>query len=190
MSSLDLIRWGALAALVAGAALIVEGLLTLVGPEQGPEAVGSPFFYLSNVVFVIAFIGILGGLIGLHARQAPSYGKIGRAGLVASLIGIALMLLTTVISMAAAGRPIGIVGAIFGIAFLVTLVGFVLYGAATLQAKVLPRWGGVALIVTLPVSIVLSGYGGNALFGLMWLALGYVLWSQRGTTSEQPSRVS
>ena len=189
MSSSDLIRWGGLAALVAGAALIVEGILTLVGPEQGPEAVGSPFFYLSNLVFVVAFIGILGGLIGLHALQVQSYGKIGRAGFVASLIGIGLMLLTTVISIAAAGRPNGVVGAIFGIAFLVTLVGFVLYGAATLQAKVLPRWGGVALVIALPISIVLSEYGGNALFGIMWLALGYVLWSQRDATSEQPSRV-
>jgi hypothetical protein len=95
----------------------------------------------------------------------------------------------TVISIAAAGRPIGLAGAIFGIALLVTLVGFVLYGAATLQAKVLPRWGGVALIVALPVSLFLGEYGGNALFGLMWLGLGYVLWSQRGATSERPSRV-
>jgi hypothetical protein len=189
MSASDLVRWGGLAALVAGAAWIVEGILTLVGPEQGPGVVGSPYFYLSNVVFIIAFIGTLGGLIGLHALQAPSYGRIGRAGYVAALIGVALMLVTTVISIAAAGRPIGLAEAIFGIALLVTLVGFVLYGAATLQAKVLPRWGGVALIVALPVSLFLGEYGGNALFGLMWLGLGYVLWSQRGATSERPSRV-
>ena len=42
MSSSDLIRWGALGALLAGVAWIVEGLLTLVIPEQGPEAFGSP----------------------------------------------------------------------------------------------------------------------------------------------------
>jgi hypothetical protein len=190
MSSSDLIRWGGLAALVGGAAWIVEGLLTLVGPEQGPEAVGSPYSYPSNVVFVIAFIGTLGGLVGLHALQAPSYGKIGRAGFVAAFVGVAFMLVAVVLSIVAAGLSIGVVDWIFGIAFLVHLVGFVLYGAATLQAKVLPRWGGVALIIALPVSIVLSGYGGNALFGLMWLALGYVLWSQRGATPEQPSRVS
>ena len=189
MSSSDLIRWGGLAALVAGAAWIVEGLLTLVVPEQEPEVFVSPYFYLFNVVFVIAFIGTLGGLIGLHARQAPSYGRIGKAGFVAALIGVALMLVTTVINIAAAGGPIGVAGVIFGMALLVTLVGFVLYGAATLQAKVLPRWGGVALIIVLPVSLVFGEYGGNALFGLMWLAFGYVLWSQRDTTSEQPSRV-
>ena len=162
---------GGLAALVAGAAWIVEGLLTLLGPQQGPEAFGSPYFYLSNVVFVIAFLGTLGGLIGLHALQAPSYGRIGRAGFYASLVGVSLMLVAVVISIAA-GRSIGVIEAIFGIAFLVTLVGLVLYGAATRQAKVLPRWGGVALIIALPVSIVLGEYGGDALFGLMWLGLG------------------
>ena len=83
------------------------------------------------------------------------------------------------------------------------LVGFVLYGAATLQARVLPRWCGIAFIVFLPVAILLGGYapilggvastfGGYApiWIGLVWLALGYVLWSNRGTAAEQPSRVS
>ena len=139
---------GALGALLAGVAWIVEGLLTLVMPEQGPEAFGSPSFYLSNVVFVIAFIGTLAGLIGLHARQAPSYGRIGRAGLVAALVGVALMLVAVVISIVA-GRPIEVVEGVFGIAILATFVGFVLYGAATQQARVLPRWSGVALIIAL-----------------------------------------
>ncbi len=83
------------------------------------------------------------------------------------------------------------------------LVGFVLYGAATLQARVLPRWCGIAFIVFLPVAILLGGYapilggvastfGGYApiWIGLVWLALGYVLWSHRGAAAEQPSRVS
>ena len=187
MSSSDLIRWG-ISSLSSRRGLDSRGPPHLVGAQQGPEAFGSPYFYLSNVVFVIAFLGTLGGLIGLHALQAPSYGRIGWAGFYASLVGVSLMLVAVVISIAA-GRSIGVVEAIFGIAFLVTLVGLVLYGAATLQARVLPRWGGVALIIALPVSIVLGEYGGNALFGLMWLALGYVLWSQREATAEQSSWV-
>ena len=69
------------------------------------------------------------------------------------------------------------------------MVGLVLYGAATLQARVLPRWGGIALIVSLPLTILLQDFGG-LVFGLVWLALGYVLWSRRGAATEQPSRVS
>jgi hypothetical protein len=53
---------------------------------------------------------------------------------------------------------------------------------------VLPRWYGLALVVALPVTLPLAAYG-TTLFGLMLLALGYVLWSQRGTTTAQFSRV-
>src|SRR3712207_5696949 len=101
MSSSDLIRWGGLTALVAGVAWIMEGLLNLVGPEQGPEAAGSPYFYPSSVVFIVAFIGTLGGLVGLHTLQASSYGKIGRAGFVSAFGGVALMLVAVVIGIAA-----------------------------------------------------------------------------------------
>ena len=76
---------------------------------------------------------------------------------------------------------------------LVVLVGLVLYGAATLQAMVLPPWCGLALIVVPPIAFYLNSkvfYGSLALFGVLWVALGYVLWSRRGVSSEQqPSRV-
>ncbi len=51
-------------------------------------------------------------------------------------------------------------------------VGFVLYGTATLQARVLPRWCGVGLIVGLPVTIFLGEIWGFVVFGILWLALG------------------
>jgi hypothetical protein len=71
---------------------------------------------------------------------------------------------------------------------LAMLVGFVLYGAATVQARVLPRWYGLALIVSMPVSLPLATYG-TTLFGLILLVLGYVLWLRRGATTAQSSRV-
>ena len=56
-----------------------------------------------------------------------------------------------------------------------------------LRARVLPRWYGLALIVALPVSLPLTGYG-TTLFGLILLALGYALWARRGVAAEQSSR--
>jgi hypothetical protein len=51
----------------------------------------------------------------------------------------------------------------------------------------------LALIVLPPVSFYLNSrvfYGSIALFGVLWVALGYVLWSRRDTPTEQgPSRV-
>ena len=71
-------------------------------------------------------------------------------------------------------------------------LGFVLLGAAALRAGVLPRWCGVLLMVAvlgIPIYFALGNYGGAILYGLLWLALGYVLWSQRGVEGDQPSRV-
>ena len=68
------------------------------------------------------------------------------------------------------------------------LVGFVLYGFATLQARVLSRWYGLALLASMPVSLPLATYG-TALFGLILVVLGYALWLRRDTTTEQPPRV-
>jgi hypothetical protein len=71
-------------------------------------------------------------------------------------------------------------------------LGLMLLGAATLRAGVLPRWCGVLLIVAvlgIPIYFALGNYGGALLYGLLWLALGYVLWSQRGAATEPPSRV-
>lgn len=73
------------------------------------------------------------------------------------------------------------------------LVGFMLYGIATLRARVLPRWYGLTLAVSMPVSLglgyLLAAYWSSLLFGLFFLVLGYVLWLRRGTATEQPSRV-
>ena len=41
-----------------------------------------------------------------------------------------------------------------------------------LQARVLPRWCGVGLIVGLPVTIFLGEIWGFVVFGILWLALG------------------
>jgi membrane protein implicated in regulation of membrane protease activity len=72
------------------------------------------------------------------------------------------------------------------------VVGLALYGAATLRAGVLASWCGWALIVVPPIASLLNSkvfYGSIALFGVLWVALGYVLWSQSGRPSERPSRV-
>ena len=77
---------------------------------------------------------------------------------------------------------------LFPVGTFAVFVGFALYGAATLQVRILPRWCGIGLIVG-PFMFVIGNFGG-ILFGLLWLALGYTLWSQRDTSVGEPSRVS
>jgi hypothetical protein len=136
------------------------------------------------VLFLVAHLLLAVGLVGLHALQKDNYGLLGRVGFYVVVAAVAARALGAAVFLAGSL-------ALEWISFPATLgmlVGFVLYGIATVRARVLPRWYGLALVVALPVTLPLAAYG-TTLFGLMLLALGYVLWSQRGTTTAQPSRV-
>jgi hypothetical protein len=178
MSSSDLIRWGGLAAMLSGVAWWLQALLELTGVYEGE----SPWL---TVLFIVAFLLLLAGMVGFHALQKGSYGRIGRAGFYAVLaVGVIILIWNFVFLLSGSS-----IEWLRSIALLGVLVGFALYGAATLQARVLPRWCGVVFIIAYPITALLEAYG-NIWFGLVWLALGYMLWSQRGTAAEQPSRVS
>jgi hypothetical protein len=192
MSSSDLVRWGALGALLAGIMLIALGLIRLVilGPVAlyfGGAATAED--YLLEILFSIASVGMLVGIVGFHARQAAHYGRLGMAGFLAAFVGVFFLLASTVATILA-GREV--LDWLFILGFVGTLVGFVLLGAATLRAGVLPRWCGTLLIVSvlgIPVYFALGNYGGAILYGLVWLGLGYGLWLERGMSAEQNTRV-
>lgn len=175
MSSSDLIRWGGLAAMIGCVVWLVEGLLILAIPQTA----------WTDVLFIIGILSVVAGLVGFHALQKDNYGRVGRGGLwtvvvatLAQVLGLAVFLMGSS----------ALEWLVFPVGTSAVLIGFVLYGAATLQARVLPRWCGIAIIVA-PFLFLLGDYAG-ALFGLVWLALGYVLWSRREAATGQPSRVS
>src|SRR5829696_4544047 len=189
MSSSNWIRWGALGALLAGIAWIALGLIPLVILGQVAlyfGGVATVEDYLLEILFSIALAGMLAGLVGFHARQAPNYGRLGTAGFFAAFVGVFFMLASTVASLLAESGDV--LDWLFVLGFVGTLVGFVLLGTATLRARVLPRWCGVSLLLAvlgIPVHFALGSYGGAILYGLVWLALGYGLWSERGASVEQ-----
>ena len=185
MSSSDLIRWGGIAAMTAGVVWVISGILSIV--YQGVHAPGTFADYLVEGTISVGLLLTVVGMVGLHTLQKEHYGRIGRGGFWTVVVASLGQVLGTVVLLAGSTALAWLV---FPVGVLAVLVGFVLYGAATLQARVLPRWCGVGLIVGLPVAIALGLYGGNILFGLLWLALGYVLWSWRGATAEQPSQVT
>jgi hypothetical protein len=188
MSSLNFVRLGALGAILAGVAWIASSFFTAaVASGRSPEVLG--LASLDEVLYLVAVAGTMGGIVGLHARQAPSYGRLGTAGFLATFTGTALLLLGLVLSFA--------IGSVFertlldhmlGLGLWAALLGFMALGAATLRLGVLPRWCGVLLIICLPLAIVLGDYGGGTVLGLLWLAVAYELLSQHDVSALLRSR--
>jgi hypothetical protein len=186
----NLIRWGALAAVLGGVAWVANGLggLLIEGFNSSPFAV--------QWTTSIALICTLGGLAGLHTIQAASrrYGRLGTAGFFLAFIGATLWL-----NAQGSGelyRLLALPGLVLGM-----LVGFVLLGVATIRARVLPWWCGWLLIICHPLWFLLipafdavSEAGEAAptsreiVFGLVWLALGYALFRRREMRVETPSQ--
>ena len=130
------------------------------------------------------------GMVGLHALQKGRYGLTGRVGFYAVLVGCVAWILgeggilfknTTFLWLMLPLGELGISVTLLGIS-----VGFVLYGAATLRAGLLPRWYGVMLLFLVPGSLALLVYGNEWLelfsnkwatsFSDRWLVLVANLW--------------
>jgi hypothetical protein len=74
---------------------------------------------------------------------------------------------------------------------LLATLGGIGLGALTIAVRVLPRWGGIALIVG-GLSVILAGLAGElwaAIAGLAWATAGYAIFRAAGRRSERPSRV-
>jgi len=189
-----LVGWGAVGGMAAGVAWALSGVVAFVFPGEGPGPIGSTSSYLIESAHGIATVGMLAWLVGLNARQAPRYGRLGTASFAAAFVGTALVLLSILLVLVSGDRlGESVLTAIFGSGTLLGwLVGFALLGVATFRAKILPRWYGLLITAQFPLVFgAASSYDvGGTLFGLFWLVLGYVLWTWRDMTAEQPSHVS
>ncbi len=58
-------------------------------------------------MYIIALVGTLGGLVGLHARRAPRYGLLGTIGFLAASTGCALLLVGIMLTFLARGNILG-----------------------------------------------------------------------------------
>ena len=186
MSSFTVVRWGAPGAILSGLAFTVLSLLSLATPE--------PAAYL-DVIFGVAWLSTVLAVAGLHAVQEGRYGLLGRVGS-ATLVGGAVATFLGALAIATGSVFLG--GLLFIVGGLLLLAGLVVLGIATLRARVLPRWCGAALILALPLTALagpLTGgilqarsnsgdYPGVIVMGLLWLGLGYALWSRRAAAQQ------
>jgi hypothetical protein len=183
--SLNLVRLGAYLALFAGAAWMVLGFVAVITLIRG-GGVHSPAF-LGSALYVVAFVGTLGGIVGLHVRQSSGYGLLGKAGFAAAFSGTALLVVGLVLLFALGDSPeptfLDTVLALWD-----ALAGFVLVGVATLRLTTLPQPCGWALLASPPLALLLGDYGGGMVLGVAWLVVGYALLAQRDVSALLPTK--
>ena len=210
MSYSNLIRFGGLAAMVGGAMFLVGSFVYLV----------RQLFLYYLALLAVALLLVTVGMVGFHLMQRHSYVRMGSTGFWSVVVGALMVVLGGAVffTLGKAGDflqatpslvwvVLGLLGLVVGLVSLV--VGYPVYGVATLQARVLPRWCGVAFIAALPAGLALSAlwivlafvtsyepflsFSGVSTFvvlGLAWLALGYALWVRREAPEvRRPRRV-
>jgi hypothetical protein len=162
---------------------LLEPLLTFASPDDVYMTYGK--------LFLFVWIGMLAGLVGLHARHAGRGSRLERWGFRASFLGLLLLIIG-----AFGAYWLGFVEASF-VAFLVPgllffTFGSSIFGLGTWRAGVAPRTGAFLLILggfpgTFLISEIGTLGGGLVLLYLAWAVLGHAL---RSDNSGQPQHIA
>lgn len=209
MSSSGLVRFCGLAAIGAGALLVVADLLSLTISPKGPsvESLTSGAYAVQSVLKLAAAALLLFGLLGLHLRQAGAAGNLGIAGFLAAFFGTtpvvgafwATAFFAPTVAAGAPewfgageGGPPGRLAEAFVFSWAVFILGWVLFGVAATKAQVYPRAATILLIFgAVPVfgSLLVVGFPISILFSAAIVWLGFALLTGGAESAEQPSRV-
>ena len=152
-----------------------------------------PVSILWASLHVLVFVGLLGfarsGVAG-HTRSA-------RLGTTLTLVGTALLFVGEIASILIRGQRTDdtgavIVGAIFALAILLTAVGFLAAGIATVRARLWQGWrrftpltAGIVTFALLGLNVTKALPTGVAIYGLCLLALGVALYTRPTPEAEK-----
>ena len=212
MSTKDLSRWSGIACILAG---LLTVLTTLVHPSrETPEIMLEQELRLVTAHWLSTFFCglLLLGLPGLYAAQSERAGRFGLVSFLWLFFGTLFLGVSGIsgfIAPVLAAQAPAMLDAINAYPSVVALnwlwiVGFflgsILFGIATLRARVLPRQAGILMIIGSPLQLVggvLSQFVFEPLFivvilgalalglGLAWA--GYSLWSYKEKAVLQPA---
>ena len=209
--SLPLLRWCGLALVPAG---ILMAVATLLHPSRETAATiiaTEVRLVAAHFLYTLAWLLVLLGLPGLYASQRRSMGRLGLAGFLAAFSGTYLIAVTgnfgffaPVMAKEAPATLNAIeqyspVVVINGLAAILFMIGYLLFGIAMAKTATLPRLSGVLVAVGAPAHLL--GFGVAQLVstaawsvavlgsvslgaGLAWS--GYRLWRTPVTTDSPP----
>ncbi len=185
--------------MLGGALFVVSALLIASMPRGciGDECALRPVREtgLAGALLMLALLLVVVGAVGLviRVRNTGRFGELAKAGIVVAAVGAALPVIGGLVQgvLFDGDYPLMPFFVIPGVLALV--VGFVLLGLAVLQARVLPRWAAVLLVIGSLAMLGFNDQNAQALMaipnGIAWMTVGYLLWSGKGETGQQPTRV-
>jgi hypothetical protein len=209
----SLIRWSGLAALVAG---LIFAVIQPIHPPDVVASVTTGAWAIITPLKTAMCLLFLIGITGIYARQVNEAGWLGLAGFLMLIVCwwlqtafvfaeafIAPPLATTAPKFVdgylgisygnTGGIDLGALPAIYGLLSILYLLGGLVFGIATLRARVLPRWPAALLAVAalltpaaalLPHAIQRYAAIPVAL-AIAWL--GYALLTERRARASEPS---
>jgi hypothetical protein len=207
----NLLQWSGMASILAG---VISPLAVVIHPfkEDVPTILSQTArLVIAHSLFNIAYVLTLLGLVGLLVYQAGKIGRLGRSGFILAFTGTVLFAISgdygffapvlaahapAMLDAVNAYLPVAVMD---GLMVLSYVFGFILFGVATVRAGVLPRIGGIFLVVGVPLFFTGAGAAlglnlpflywiavtGQLLMGLGLIVLGLPLWSMKSELSSQ-----
>jgi hypothetical protein len=167
----NLIRWGGLAAVLAGVLRVITSFM----PTIASVALQIVYFTIDALLLV--------GIIGLYGFQKQETGRWGFFGFMLALLGTGLLLGHDVVSAGALLYPLAAV---------LFAVGISILAMCSWAANTLPRWASAFLVISTLLGIL--GYGIKGLgvlfvisgvtFGIGLIGVGLTLWLRPGDHSK------
>ncbi len=198
MSPTRLLRLAGLVNVAAGVLLVVTqllGALAFVVVDGDPaRRARSALGEVNSLVTLLAVYLLLVGLVGLYARQAAASGTLGLVGLLVAVLGTMLLAgywwweafavpyaaqqAPALVTATPTGRLLA--GAV--VSFGVFALGWVLFGVASVRARVFPRDAAILVIVGGMIGVLIAvvpGAGVPLAVAVAWMGM-WLLQSERG----------
>lgn len=202
MGNSSLVRLGGFTAVLSGVLLIIGDLSYLfIDDEDFARAAASGAYIVQGVLFLLAGVLLLVGLVGMYLRHSEAAGVLGLIGFLAALLGTSLVmgafwsdlfvtpaLAQEVPELLNAEEPPALVDLGFTLSFSLFALGWLLFGLSVLRARIYPRAAAFLLIVGAALTFIpLPGTGIVFSAAVIWLGF---LTLTRGATATQSPRVA
>ena len=167
--SARLFSWCGIALIAAGVLMVVATVLHPSRETATTIVASEPRLVAAHVVSTVAWLLVLLGLPGLYAAQRGRMGRLGLVGFLTAFAGTYLIAVTgnfgflapvlakqspAVLDSINQYMPVVIIN---GLAAILFMIGYVLFGVARIRTATLPRWAGVLVAVGAPAHLL--GFG-------------------------------